>query len=317
MAPKRKAQARQVKSNLLADGIALLDSAAWSVFTELGAPGWRSDRRHSSWSADPEAALLLALFLRAHDERLFNAAANWYASYAPLISTARWKRIVSSHSNVASLQGNLDEQLSLAASRYGTSQPIDTAAIRNDSALQLRARSLLGVTVKADIVTAVLTLPTYVVRDTGNLARFVRGSRQAVHVALADLVAIGVIEPFERVGRSHHALGPGMYKTFSKLLGPLPQAHPPMISIVELAVDLVSGLSDIAHEDSEVRSVQARQLARQIAASPLFKGVFVIPDIARAQDAYTELSKWTNDLLASFSMGGLGSPFVAPEFAVA
>src|SRR5579871_4554200 len=65
---------------------------AWSLWAELGVPGWT--RRHQDWAIDPEPLILLTAFLGENDARLRDECISWCVRNSWYISIARLRNLL-------------------------------------------------------------------------------------------------------------------------------------------------------------------------------------------------------------------------------
>jgi len=228
----------------------------WSLWTELGVPGW--ERKHQHWWIDPEALLLFTATVDPIDLRLRDEAVAWCLQHRRFLSEARVKRQLGEArfgepSRYQPQLGRFLATVSIGRSLgLGRSLQPYPVRLRHSSApgnlnraalLSLRLRSLLGVTAKAEVARAFLAGSDVTLTATDLVDQGVGYTKRAVRDALEDLRAGGFAELEESGNRKgYRFLG---RKSFSEFLGPVPVHFPAwwdLFAVLRGVLDLIEGI---------------------------------------------------------------------------
>ncbi|MCU0646440.1 MAG: hypothetical protein MUF00_00475 [Gemmatimonadaceae bacterium] len=186
----------------------LTTRVAWSQWRAIGG----SAAARGAWTpiVDPEALVLVSLFLRDREPRLREVLASWVSENAPLLSVQRLKNLRSRYPSALHQRIAEFSQEARALSRHPRWQslgdgdddaerapqlpaiPRATApALHHAAALLLRLRTAMGVGLKADVLTLALgTDGVLTVREIADaLAYTLVGSRAAA----TDLASAGFL----------------------------------------------------------------------------------------------------------------------------
>ena len=212
------------EARVLAERVAL--EIAWDQWGALGFTASRPSAQSNRSLIDPEALLLLTLYLQPADDRFDTAVAWWSRSFAALTSIHRLKRLLPMFPKpartrlaasaapaaartdlrwnaLAAPQANPRPDLAaVPRSRHGDdpSRRVRATLVLNPSALVLRGRLLFGVNPRSDVIIYLLsrgTQPT-TVREIVATTRYARSSIHQILVQLEDarLVARTGARPF-------------------------------------------------------------------------------------------------------------------------
>ncbi len=221
------------RSSLLPECRQRLESLLWSLWGELGVPGW--ERRHKDWWIDPEALLLFTATVKPIDPRLRDEALAWCLDHRRFLSEARVKSLLRAPrfgepSRYQPQLGRFLATVSIARSvglvesgrPYRVQLRLRSAlsGFNRSALVSLKLRSILGVTAKAEVVRVflarsaeALTAADMVDEEVGYTKRAIRDALEDLRIGgLAELVESGKRKGYRFLGR----------RGFTKLLGPWP-----------------------------------------------------------------------------------------------
>jgi hypothetical protein len=223
----------------------LLDFA-WAEWSQMGVAG--GIRVHSPWAQDPEALVVFSLELARDDPRLFDEIMAWIATNDALLSVRRlramcrtaddlrlvdaverWLATRKSQSSPSKSEGTagppgleplfrgLETPIrkldpAFAAAGFSRSRLVPGTAMEPDLRLPInlafRLRHLLGVSVRAEVVRHLLTVPRGEFVITQVIAGSAGYARRNVQEALGALRRAGVVEVRTSPGFMHWGTQP-------------------------------------------------------------------------------------------------------------
>ncbi len=281
----------------------------WSAWSEFGVSSWT--RRHQHWHLDPEALLLLTGCLGRVDARLRGEVLDWCASFGHLLSRARARTLLASWpgagewSEFAADLGSATGQIWPGATGEGSfhSSGKSVLPLKNRAGcIALRARALLGVGARCEIVRVLLLAPDGRSWSRAELASETAYTRRNVHDAVESLLAAGAIEEAETGGTSRLMLA--RRPAWTDLLGPLPDARCGSAALLRAAWAMCVAQTGWRHVSSAVRSIEARAAWVSIEADLRAAG-WPTPQLPAGQDASQILEEWTAGFLDDLAAGTL------------
>jgi len=290
-----------------------LEGLLWSLWSELGIPGW--ERRHQDWWIDPEALLVFTATVDPIDPRLLDEAMIWCIRHRRFLSETRVKSLLrrprfGEPSRYQPQLGRFLATVSIAQSLglVESSQPY-RVQLRKSSApmilnraalLSLKLRSLLGVTAKAEVVRVflarsgmTLTAADLVNEEVGYTKRAIRDALENLRMGgFAELVASGNKRGYRLSGR----------RTFSELLAPAPVHFPrwwELFAVLRGILNLAEGIDKFR---PETRPIEIR---RSLAAlGPEIRGAGLqLPVLDAGSDVVEEFEAWVGELLEALASG--------------
>lgn len=244
---------------------------AWSLWAELGASGWV--RRHTWQAIDVEPLILFTAWLGDTDVRLRDEALRWCVANARLTSAVRLRNL---------LRG-VDPSTAAAFSRFaatvkahvhvpwpGEGEPLPFRVperggdldLSRPALLQLRLRSVTGVSARAELLRLLLATPNHA-RSASDLAVGAAYGKGNVVGALEMLTLSGVVE----AGRVGNQLRYRLARPaeLAALVGGTPTLHPDWAPIFRITTALVE-LGRSAPVQPLVRAADIRRLLRAVEA---------------------------------------------------
>jgi DNA-binding transcriptional ArsR family regulator len=219
---------------------AILLSAVWRQWGELGGSVTSTSRQQTRCVIDPEALILITLWLAEDDLRLIDVAMSWAVLNSDLVSVQRIKNLQSSYPPGVSEKLSGFAQVIAEKGADARWKPLYTRAtehlayrdkkaravrinLSRPPALWLRLRGLLGLGIRPDIVAFLMRRPdprSYI--EAGRIADAVGYSRPAVKRVLDALTAAGglTVAPGRDPG---YAIG---WSSLFMILGPEPEQLP-------------------------------------------------------------------------------------------
>lgn len=210
--------------------------------------------------------------LGERDRRLRGQAVVWCVAHLPLVSARalnhaytqqRWgaDAMADFAATVQQLGGvewpaaPVGHAFSVDASFEGWSAPF-----AERSQLALRLRSLLGVSVRAEVLRVLLT-STMSSHTYADLAHGALATKRQTTEAVEQLSWSGAVR-IDRSRQPHHVrLGPR--RGWDSLLGPLPEVSPDWSPLLRLLFVAVQALEDVAAEESDLVGAQLHRAVRQ------------------------------------------------------
>lgn len=224
------------------------DLFVWSAWGEFGVP--TPDRRPFEMAIDLESLIRLSTVAGGNDPRLRSEAVAWLDAFPELISQARLKRIDGEVLRPVARSSRADVMSSRA-----------TLNVASASAVQLRIRSALGVSARAEIIRQLVLDAPRTRRSSADLARLCGYTKRNVEKALESLERGGWVRritggPSLRWSVVDHA-------AISGLFAPLPTSNASFMALAEIVENLVS-LDDVGLEPAQVRSAATRQVLAEL-----------------------------------------------------
>lgn len=254
----------------------------WSAWGELGLSS--TERRTFELSIDLEPLIHLSAVAGRSDSRLRSEVAIWLDAFPELVSKARLNRI-----------GGEIPQLPIRSSRARTMSREPSLDVESVAAVQLRMRSVLGVSARAEIVRQfVLDMPR-TRRSAAELAQLCGYTKRNIEKALESL------ERGEWVAR----LAGGttlrwmlVYReTLTDLFEPLPESNASFMALAEI-VERLAALDAVGTERPQTRSAATRQLLAELAPTAGW-GDINLPKTPPDVDAWDATLAWTAGLPAT------------------
>jgi hypothetical protein len=282
---------------------------AWSAWSEFGVSSWT--RRHREWHLDPEALLLLTSCLGRADARLRGEVLDWCASYGHLLSRARARTLLATWPGAdewptfAADLGSATGQAWPGAAGSGEFRLSGKSALPlqgRAACLPLRARALLGVGARSEIVRILLLAPEGRTWSRTELATEAAYTRRNVHDAVESLLAAGASAEAGAVGASRLTLA--RRTAWIELLGPLPDARCGAAAHLRAAWAIARARAAWLRAPSELRSIEARAVWPPIEAD-LRAAAWPTPELPVGKDAAQILDSWSSGFLDDLAAGEL------------
>lgn len=280
--------------SLRADLVAL----AWHQWAALGVTGWTTEE---TVPVDPEALIVLTAHLGNADARLRECATDWCLAFDSYVNETRL------HS-VAREVGLTDEARRFFATikavggplwvvsdaqpwiGYENRQKVHLTRLNTPGRTVLALRAMLGVSARADILTALTGLSEPV--TVSELAARSRYTRKAVELALKPLALAGVVMLLRSGPRNTQViLAPD--SIFSSWLLPGP-AMPDWTSRITVALRVLSLAEAATSMPYPAFGVEARRLVRENRLAMIAAGLR-LPSESLVGDAFTAaFSEWAH-----------------------
>ena len=255
------------------------DAFVWSAWGELGV---RSiEHRSFDIAIDLEPLIRLSSVVGESDSRLRSETAIWLAAFPELISQARLKRI-GGEVPKSLTRPRRSESMSGQATLNVASAPV----------VQLRIRSALGVSARAEIVRQLVLDPPRTRRSSADLAQLCGYTKRTVEKALESLERGGWVSRITGGASLHWAIVD--HSAIGGLFFPLPPSNVSFMALAKIVEDLTS-LDDVASEGGQVRSATARQLLAELRTTADW-GAVKLPPLPIAADAWEVTLAWIGGL---------------------
>lgn len=290
-----------------------LEDLLWSLWSELGVPGW--ERRHQDWWIDLEALLVFTATVDPIDPRLLDEAMIWCLRHRRFLSEVRVKSLLRAPrfgepSRYQPQLGRFLATVSIARSSVlvESSQPY-RLQLRKSSApmilnrgglLSLKLRSLLGVTAKAEAVRVLLAKSGMTLTATDLVNEGVGYTKRAVRDALEDL-RLGGFAALEASGNMK-GYRLSSRRSFSELLAPVPVHFPrwwELFAVLRGILNLAEGIEKFR---PETRPIEIRRSLTALGSEIRGAGLQA-PVLDAGSDVVGELEAWVGELLEALASG--------------
>ncbi len=254
----------------------------WSAWGELGVQG--QEDRPFPVAIDLEPLIRLTVTAGREDPRLRSEAAAWVDSSPELVSKARLKRLAG--------QGL---ETPIGSERVGIGTGGAHVQIAGASAMQLRIRSALGVSARAEIIRQFIVDVEGSRRSASDLALLSGYTKRNIERALESLERGGWAVRFRggtslRWSVADHAALVGLF-------APIPTSNMSFMALARIVSSMMS-LDDVASDRVQVKSALARQLLAEQQPTADW-GAVHLPGVPVAEDACAALLRWVEGLPAS------------------
>jgi hypothetical protein len=251
------------------------DLFVWSAWGEIGVPS--PDRRSFEMAIDLEPLIRLSTVVGGSDPRLRFEAAAWLDAFPELVSQARVKRI-----------GGVALQSSALAGRTDAMSGSPMLNVAAASAVQLRIRSALGVSARAEIIRQLVLDVPRTRRSSADLAQLCGYSKRNVEKALESLERGGWVVRIK--GGTSLRWSIVDHAALVDLFLPLPSTNASFMALAEIVENLVS-LDGVGSKSARVRSATARQLLAELRTTADW-GEVGLPIIPPNIDAWDATLSW-------------------------
>lgn len=299
------------KPDLLQDCRQRLEELLWSLWTELGVPGW--ERKHQDWWIDPESLLLFTATLDPIDPRLREEALKWCLRHRRFLSEGRVKSLLAAprfgdSSRYQPQLGRFLKTLSIAASLQ-TTELVQSYSVTPNAAsplrsldraalLSLRLRALLGVAAKAEIVRVFLAEPGEALTATDLVREEVGYTKRAIRDALEDLRVGGFADLEVRGNTKKYQFQ--ARRSFPHLFDPVPVAFPKWWSLFAVLRGVLDLAERIGSFRTATRPIEIRRSMTSLA--PEMSGAGIRPPVLeRGTDGPAQFEAWTRELFESLA----------------
>ena len=259
-----------------------VDRFVWSMWGEFGVPS--TERRAVNLAIDMEALIHLTRVGAEGDPRLVSHVAAWQSDFPEFISRARMKHI-----------GIESARVERAKDRSQTMSGPPVAVLSGASAVQLRMRSALGVSARAEIIRQFVLDTPGTRRSSSDLAQLCGYTKRNTEKALVSLERSGWITRIEggtslRWSLTDHA-------ALAALFAPLPVSNTSFLALGEIVEELLV-LDQYSSDPDPVRSAAARGVLAKV--RPIADwGSVQLPRCPPDRDAWDITLEWVSDLPAS------------------
>lgn len=245
----------------------LLD-LAWSLWAELGVPGW--DRRHTSHAIDPEPLVIFTAWLGDTDPRLRDESIDWCIRYGRHVSGARLRNLLADEPEdrrssfgwyAATVNANSPFRWPSATEprSYKPTGKARLADLHRASLISLRLRSIFGVTARAEILRAMLGNPGPALA-AADLAPDVGYTKRNVAEALEALRIAGLLEVSPWRNQLRYRLA--KVDELLSLVGAVPAIFPRWRFIFRVLMRLLETVRTTEGLQSSVRLVETDKALR-------------------------------------------------------
>lgn len=285
----------------------LLVEFAWSCWAELGLSTW--DRSHQEWCHDPEALLVLTGCLGEMDRRLRGEVLDWCSSAMPLLSRTRARNILRTWPEQAAWPAFATDltaatgkkwEGSAGAGSFAPTGKSELLLVQRAGAMALRARAILGVGARSEILRILTTSSSARTWSKQELALEVGYARRNVHDAVEQLILAGVLQSQGSEARARIRLSaPDLWR---QLLEPLPLWSGSGLAVCRAAWRIRGARLKALSKEPALRSLIMRK-EWDLIRPDLERAGWKAPMIPDGTDAWQELEPWTLQFLTDLAGG--------------
>lgn len=277
---------------------------AWSHWTALGVSGWRLGSRgadaRDDVAIDPEALILLTAALGSVDPRLRDEATDWCVSFGRYVSKVRLKNLlrfdVADQGAVAGFAATVNHHAHTGWPATGARPRAFKPTLRSElvvhggaSTIRLRARLLLGVSARAEIVVLLASDPGSG-SSASDLAERASYGRRNVVEALDALVRVGIVREIGTRGARRYALADR--GILQPLIGPIPSTLIVWGVAFRACSIALRTLQTYERASPIVRSVEAAKAAEMIGTELQLSEMSASEPPPTRGDAWDGLGPW-------------------------
>lgn len=290
----------------------------WSLWTELGVAGLH--RYHADCLVDPEALLLVTLWLGQDDPRLLEEARDWCSRYSHLISLQRLKGLARSFNLpiILNTLPILEDWLRKSSQPQAKSLSGKSTllSLTNPALLMLRLGAMFGVGSRAACLTIFLNQPDHLLGIT-EITAVTGFSKQNIANTLNSFHLGGLLYRTEVANRLQYRLSKP--KALIALIEPLPQYQTGWLFILSFIVLWTNYARQNQTLSTLSKAVAGVKLFKQLEPRLVGAG-WQIPKLEGNPDLDLErIQTWVLDSTIKISQGylvGLDTSFLLPILVV-
>ncbi len=296
----------------------------WSLWAEVGVPGWK--RHHREIAVDPEALVVFSAAFFTEEARLRDEAAAWCISFDRLISKTRLRNLArGQRPDVADAFHSFAAALNKRAGLVWPSARSDPMALTprarepsqewasRPAAIVMRLRALMGVGSRAEVVRAFLAYPDASL-SAPELAVHVHLARRNVADALEALELAGLLGSVRERSTVRYVLARA--EALQTLLGPLPRSFPHWPELFDLLMDL-RGLFSARKSTALLRAIEAQKFLERHSFAIARNHLPDPPLVQPGDEVWARLEDWAFTIatrLAHNEADLLTTPRLRPTF---
>ena len=241
-------------------------SLAWSLWAELGVPGWV--RRHQDWAIDPEPLILFTALLGESDPRLRDECIAWCVRNSRYVSIARLRNLLKTASltvrsgwgpfaatvNAFAAAGWPDATEALPV-KLSPKEGLDD--FRRPAVVNLRLRTTFGVGARSEILLYFIAYPG-ARASAADLSEVAHYSKRNIEKELEALRKAGMLGVEQRRNRLEHFVA--QPENLLLFAAPSPGYFPRWDVIFPVLAALLDYEGRVGWTDRAVAAVEARRL---------------------------------------------------------
>ena len=266
-------------ANSFGDGVI---DFVWACWGAVGVPA--PVRRPIATAVDVEPLIHVTNEIGSRDQRLAAHAQAWRQSFPELVSRTRLKRL-GGDPDVASVLPDRSKRIAGPAHLDVTSA----------AAVQLRVRSALGVSARAEIIRQLGLDPVGTTRSASDLAQLCGYSKRNVEKSLAGLERAGWVMRMRGGASLRWSLAD--HAAIAELFSPMPESNLSFLALCRILEALLP-LDRYLSEDRHVRSAAARRALEEQGPAAEW-GSVRLPAPSPGGDAWEEALAWVDGLVES------------------
>lgn len=284
-----------------------IEDLLWSLWAELGVPGW--ERKHRDWCIDPEALLLLTACCVDLSGRLKEEALSWTIQHSRLLSAGRFKNLLkgSHFLNPAIQERPAQEFLATIRSHTHLRLPSEIPGqtfhrlkdppplpLERPALLGLRLRSIFGVGARSEVLRLFLLHPDTRFSSSHLLEEGAGFTKRAVQNMLDELTEGKVLSRKKRGNTWIYRLEKG--ESLRSLVAFERIRHRAWIPVFDGIVGL-RGIQWKEHPSKSTEVLKRRAQARKLDLSLQGANLRPIPHEVLGDAFWRAFYDWADDLL--------------------
>ncbi len=290
----------------------MLDDAlrlAWGLWSELGVSSWAGS--HRDWCVEVEPLIAFTATIAEADRRLLRETVSWCVSNEALLSMHQLRHLLRAADWPA--EAALARYATTVSRRSSRSWPVAESEAPYDLAegsrsaledlgaparLQLRLRTMFGVSARAEIIRVLVTRPGPA--PVSEFVRRVAYTRRQITNDLEALTLSGLARRFDGPGGASFAVR--RRGALLEVVGAVPRVAPPWGEWFRLLVELLALSGEL--RSGELSEPTTHVVRRLRPLRPLFDGLLLdVPDLRGDPDGAEVLLAWARELFRSLAEG--------------
>lgn len=281
-------------------------SFLWSMWTEVGVSGW--GRKHVSHAIDIEPLITFTSDFREIDRRLRDEVTDWCIEFGRHVSATRlrtlledsWREfpdlrsLYGGFAATVNRHGNVNWPYATESYQFQSTKRSHMPDFARLSLIQLRLRSVFGVTTRAEIVRVFLADP-FANLSAADIADTVDYSKRNVSDALESLRMGGILDVVPvRNTNKYRVVSP---ERFAESLGELPDFFPPWIHIFRVLA-FMKRYADVSEQMNAMGASVTAAMNLRAAQNDIRLAGWRVPDILGSGDALaSRFEEWSANLV--------------------
>lgn len=280
-----------------------LRDLAWSLWSELGVPGW--ERHHRDVAVDVEPLILFTAALPSLDARLRGEVAGWCASFDRYISKTRLRNLARDQdersaaafyafadalNRSAGLRWPISTKAGDSVDLQARERPMDRNIGRRSACVSLRLRAVFGVGSRAEVIRTMIAYPDTPL-SAPEIAKYVFFARRNVAEALDAFAFAGIVGSLEERRTVRYVLA----QPLTDVVGEKPRGFPHWVELFGLLLGLQQLLAQ-PKPAPVLRALQAQEFLETHAFAIARSNLPGAPALRPGFEVFSQLESWSKQI---------------------